>query len=271
MKPLFYGLTIAAAIAACVFSWQLKTKFEGQLETKNAAISATKKTAGESATEQGLLTGELGKLKDARDQEATLTASIEQLAASASKLKKDIATLDGKLDEQKAQFAELAHVQQQIQDILKTLPGGSDVNLENLADKVKEIEARRDAQQKELEELTTNVEGAKKAVAGNQDEISRLGEKETERTARFRHNSMESVVTAVNSDWGFVVIGAGSNTGFTPQTKLLIEREGRLIGEVKPSAIEPSQTIAEIDLDTIAPGARIQPGDRVILAEPATN
>ena len=98
-----------------------------------------------------------------------------------------------------------------------------------------------------------------------------MADRDASRDARIRRNAMESVVTAVNDDWGFVIIGAGSNTGFTPQTKLIIKREGRMIGEVKPSSIEPSQTIAEIDQDSIAPGVRIQPGDRVILSEPATN
>ena len=39
----------------------------------------------------------------------------------------------------------------------------------------------------------------------------------------------------------------------------------------RPSAIEPTQTIAEIDFKSMATGARIQPGDRVILAKPAAN
>jgi hypothetical protein len=82
---------------------------------------------------------------------------------------------------------------------------------------------------------------------------------------------MESVVTAVNQDWGFLVIGAGSNSGFTPQTSLIVQRDGRLIGRVRPSSIEPTQTIAEIDFKSIATGVRIQPGDRVMLATPATN
>jgi predicted RNase H-like nuclease (RuvC/YqgF family) len=271
MKPLFYGLTIAACIGACVFSLKLKTNFLDQQGKKNASIAETKKTEGLSKQESDKLNKETEILRLAKESQATLEESVATLNATANTLKREIAALDGKLDEQKAKFAELARVQQQIQDILKTIPGGGDVNLENLADKVKEIETKRDEKKKELDELMTNVEGAKKNVADNQAEISRLGDHETERAARFRHNSMESVVTAVNSDWGFIVIGAGSNTGFTPQTKLLVEREGRLIGEVKPSAIEPSQTIAEIDLDTIAPGARIQPGDRVILSEPATN
>jgi hypothetical protein len=40
---------------------------------------------------------------------------------------------------------------------------------------------------------------------------------------------------------------------------------------VRPSSIEPTQTIAEIDFDTLATGVRLQPGDRVITAKSATN
>jgi hypothetical protein len=82
---------------------------------------------------------------------------------------------------------------------------------------------------------------------------------------------MESVITAVSPDWGFVVIGAGSNTGFTPQTVLLVKRDGKLIGRVRPSAIERTQTIGDVILESLAPGVRLQPGDRVILAKPESN
>jgi hypothetical protein len=82
---------------------------------------------------------------------------------------------------------------------------------------------------------------------------------------------MEAVVTAVNQDWGFLVIGAGTNSGFAPQSSLLIERDGRKIGRVKPSAIGPNQTVAEIELESVASGVRLQPGDRVILATPSAN
>ena len=60
----------------------------------------------------------------------------------------------------------------------------------------------------------------------------------------------------------------GLATGITPQTTLLVKRDGRLIGRVRPSAIEPTQTIADIDLESLAAGVRLQPGDRVILATP---
>ena len=34
--------------------------------------------------------------------------------------------------------------------------------------------------------------------------------------------------------------------------------------------LEASQTIAEIEMDTLSPGVRLRPGDMVIMAEPAT-
>ena len=82
---------------------------------------------------------------------------------------------------------------------------------------------------------------------------------------------MESVVSAVNQDWGFLVIAAGSNSGFTPQTPLIVERDGKTLGRVRPSSVEPTQTIAEIDFNTLATGVRLQPGDRVITAKPSSN
>ena len=92
-----------------------------------------------------------------------------------------------------------------------------------------------------------------------------------ERSSRISGNAMEAVVTAVNQDWGFLVIGAGSNSGFTPQTSLIVQRDGRMIGRIRPSSIEPTQTIAEIDFNSLASGVRLQPGDRVMLAKPNTN
>jgi hypothetical protein len=92
-----------------------------------------------------------------------------------------------------------------------------------------------------------------------------------ERNSRIGQNSLEAVVTAVNPEWGFVVIGAGSNSGFTPQTSLIVQRDGRMIGRVQPSAIEPMQTIAEVDFKALPSGVRLQPGDRVILSKPTAN
>ena len=122
-----------------------------------------------------------------------------------------------------------------------------------------------------MEDKLTLVTAAEKRLSANKAEANRLTDKKMERNARIARNAMESVITAVSPDWGFVVIGAGSNTGFTPQTVLLVKRDGKLIGRVRPSAIERTQTIGDVILESLAPGVRLQPGDRVILAKPESN
>ena len=111
---------------------------------------------------------------------------------------------------------------------------------------------------------------ADKNLAKNRDEVSRLADRKVKRDSEIRRNSMEATVTAVNYEWGFVVVGAGSRSGFTPETTVLVKRDGRVLGQLNPSSIEPNQTIFEIDFDSMAPGVRIRPGDRVILSQPRT-
>ena len=143
--------------------------------------------------------------------------------------------------------------------------------LKDLAPRNRALLARRDDLQAKLDELETLVGSGEKALAARRSEIDTLMRRDIQRSARIARNSMEAVITAVNQDWGFLVIGAGANSGFTPQTSLLVQRDGQLVGRVTPSAIEPTQTIAEIDFDSLPAGARIQPGDRVILAKPNAN
>lgn len=269
MKAIFYILALLVTGGAAYLSNDNLKKFEQQKNDKLEALAAFKVMAKKGDDKEVQLKDEKAALEIARKDKADAESSIDTLVAKEKDLTSDLKDLESTLAEQKVKFADLKKIQDEVVSMMKE--AGDDVNLDNLAEKVGEVKADRDAKAKKFEELTSLVEAANKAVESNQAEIGRLADRSAARDSRIRRNAMESVVSAVNDDWGFVIIGAGSSTGFTPQTKLLVKRDGRLIAEVKPSSIEPSQTIAEIDLETLAPGARIQPGDRVILANPATN
>ncbi|MGE9269863.1 MAG: hypothetical protein ACQKBU_03595, partial [Verrucomicrobiales bacterium] len=176
-----------------------------------------------------------------------------------------------KLEEQDSEIASGQKAIAEAKLALEKLGFDGDVTADNIDAKIKELEDTRKVLIADIEELDTNIEASEKSVTRNRSEIARLASRKAERDARLRNNSLESVITAVDQDWGFVVIGAGSSSGFSPQTALIVKRDGRIIAEVKPSAIEASQTIAEIDYDTVVPGVRIQPGDQVILTKTATN
>ncbi|MCW1886110.1 hypothetical protein OKA04_15330 [Luteolibacter flavescens] len=267
MKAILYVLAILAIGGAGYFSLNAKTKFEDQRAKKEEKALAKEAKTKEGDAKDVELRDELALLDTATKKETDLSASVENLKAIERKLVADTKKVDGTLAEQKETFAKLEGIRAKADEILQ----GAGVTLQELPTKVAEIEEDKKAKTKALGEVQSLVEAAQKNVESNQAEIARLADRSAARNSRMRQNAMESVVTAVNDDWGFIVIGAGSSTGFKPETKLLVKREGRLIAEVQPSAIEPSQTIAEIDRETVAAGARIQPGDRVILANPATN
>lgn len=269
MKPLFHTLVILATGGAIFFSMKLSDNFKKQQELRLAANDENKVVTADADSTETNLKKEVGVLAKAVDDRTAGEQSVSQLKSAASGLKRDLAAQDALLAEQKADFDA---ANKAIEDLKVALKGlGDDVTLENLADKVKELDNKKLDLEKKSAELAELIASATKKRDSQKDENTRLADVKVKRDARIRQNSMESVITAVNQEWGFVMVGAGSNTGFTPQTKLLVERDGRRIGKIQPTSIEPNQTLADIDFDSLAEGVRLQPGDKVILAEPVSN
>jgi hypothetical protein len=269
MKAVFNIVLILAAGAAAFFSYSLSGKFQKE----QAARIETKSKEAEAATEADAteknLKNERVALAEATRQRDEVEQAIAALKSAEASLKRDIAGVDANLATQQAEFAELEKAIVEVQNQLKELDGN--ITIDNLGDEIVKIEESAKTKKARSEELLTLIEGAQKKISTSKAEAERLTTKVVESNVRISRNAMEAVVTAVNQDWGFLVIGAGSNSGFTPQTSLLVKRDGKLIGRVRPTAIEATQTIADIDLDSLAPGVRIQPGDRVILATPSAN
>jgi uncharacterized protein YoxC len=269
MKAIAYVVAILILGGAAYFTLEHSRKF-GELETVRLATIASNVAVSASAdAKEADLRKANEELAAAQKTRAELSAALDLLKATATQVKNEAADLDRTLEAQDAEFAELKKTLEAVAAALKEL--GEGINIENLPDKIKELEDDVAGRKEKLGELETLVAAAEKALATKRDEIDRLVRRETQRTARIGRNSMEAVVTAVNQDWGFLVIGAGSNSGFAPQTPMLVQRDGRVVARITPSAIEPNQTIAEIDFKSMAVGTRIQPGDRVILAKPAAN
>ena len=269
MKAIPYFLAILVAAGAAFFSFSHSGKFQDLQKERLSTIDSNKQTTAKADAADKNIKDEKALLVASQDKQELVTQSISTLKAAGSALKSDVSKLDSEIEVQNGEFTQL---EKALEEVNKTLAGlGGGVTLDNLAEKIAEIEQSKKDKQAKFDELQTLVGGAEKSLATNRAEADRLVTRGIERNSRISRNSMEAVVTAVNQEWGFLVIGAGSNSGFTPQTSLLVERDGRKIGRVRPSSIEPTQTIAEIDLESLAAGVRLQPGDRVILATPTSN
>ncbi len=273
MKAILYVVAILITGGAAYFSLEHSRKFGDVQQVRLETISKNKTvTANNDATKV-----DLGKeekvLETSQTNRETLDASITALKSNAGTLERDMAEIDNDISAQAQEFAELEKIRKEVTEILESM--GESLGLEvtdtNLPEIIQQIEDDKKARIVSLDEKNTLIGTAEKLLVQNRDEADRLVKRKVERDARISRNSMQSVITAVNQDWGFLVIGAGSNSGFTPQTALTVQRDGRYIGRVRPSSIEPTQTIAEIDFNSLATGVRLQPGDKVILSKPTSN
>lgn len=269
MKAIFYVVAILVAAGAGYFSYDHSQKFEALEKDRVTTIATNKQTTADADVADTNIKKEKALLAASVERRELLTQSVASLKASGTGLENDVARLDTDLKAQAEEFAQLQKALDEVNLILATLGGG--VTLETLPEKIQQIDDDKKGKQKKLEDLETLVGGAEKNLATSRAESDRLTKRMMNRATRIGRNAMEAVITAVNQDWGFIVIGAGSNSGFTPQTTLIVQRDGHQIGRVRPSSIEPTQTIAEIEFDSLTAGVRLQPGDRVILAKPTSN
>ncbi len=269
MKFVFSILAILVCGGAAYFTLTQTEMFEENQTKRFEAIDTNKRVEATIAETEAEIEKEKGLLEISKVNLATVKASIDSLIPNRNNLKSESAKLDLELAEQKVQLDDVKKALAEIQKIMDDL--GGDVNMENIGEKIAEVEEDIKVKRNELDKLNTSIEESEKSLATKKEEVGRLASRKEARNLRIKGNAMEARVTAVDQDWGYLIIGAGSNSGFTPQTSLLVQRDGILIAMVKPSSIEPTQTIAEIDAKSVSPGVRIQPGDKVILAKPATN
>jgi hypothetical protein len=269
MKAIAYIIAIAIALGAAFFSFSHSSKF-AELEKKHlSAMTAAQEVNAKLAAAEKNIKDEKALTVAAEDKLETAKQNISSIKTAGATYSTQATKLDAQLVQQ---ASEQVLLDKTLEDVKSSLQGlGTDVTMDNLAEKIVEIDEGIKTKKTKLEELETLTAGAEKLLTSNRAEAGRLATRYVERNARIRRNATQAVVTAVNQEWGFLVIGAGSNSGFSPQTSLLVQRDGVKIGRVKPSSIEPNQVIAEIDLDSLATGVRIQPGDQVLLATPAAN
>jgi hypothetical protein len=269
MKALLQIILIAICGAGVFFAQQTNVKFQEQKTTYLKTVDDNKKLAADIKVGEKELSDEKTGLKDAETDFNDKQATLDTLVSNEKTMKRQLGESEAKLEEQAVEIKAQQQLLQSVKDAF-TKEAGEGITLDNIGSKIEELEAKKKDQTKKFEEVSTLAAGAEKTVSDNKMKIAELAGRKAKRDERISANAKEAVITAVDADWGFVIIGAGSNVGFTPQTKLLVKRDGVMIGRITPTSIEPSQTIGEIDRESLAPGVSFQVGDRVILAVPAT-
>lgn len=266
MKSFLYVLALALSIAAGTLSWSNIAKHEKQLQDttdldkRNANLETDiSKLKKELKTESDNLITEKRNL-------AETNAEIENLDSKIGTLKRSLTSLDAKIA---AQEEELNQDKKLIAEI-EALAGEENLTIDQVPDQVEKLEQERKDLSKRHSELVSNVEILQADVDKNNSEISELQRRDRERAKSLRANGLASLITAVNSDWGFVIIKPHPDANITVDSQLIVVRGPHHIGRLKINSVEPNRIIADVDYSSLAEGARIRPGDKVILATART-
>jgi hypothetical protein len=271
MKFIFPILAILVCAGGAYFSLQLSENFQITQDARLLALTTNKavtanidKTNSEIESERKLLDEAKTKLAVAAEKLNAALPEIVSLRKELSKLKANI----------KAQELVLETNQKNLEEVKQLLSdsGLSDsVDAASLADRIAEFEEKSKELGEKKAEYETLITEAEEQLKKKKSQLQVLVDRKKSRDQGIALNALEARILSVDMEWGFVVIGAGENSGFKPQTPLLVKRDGRYIGKIEPYSVEATQTIGEIDFKSLSTGVRIQPGDLVILAKPNSN
>lgn len=258
------GLTIAGSVVAAYFSNEEKQMFENTIgqrrsyEAKFEEMYNLERDREAKAEEMKKLRATAKQDKD--DTEASITSADRKQ----QELKREDTQVSGELSKAKG---ELDTLNNQLAEMAKAV-GDLGVNFDTIGGAITDLENDVRDKNTKNEELKVVREGAVKKVQGEESEIGRRQGVQSDWRALVRRNGTEATITAVNPDWGFVVINAGESAKIDPAVPLIVTRNGKRVGQLRIVSVEKNQTVADVVPGSVREGDAIAPGDTVILKTP---
>ena len=266
MKPIhiFYILSLLVTGAAAYWSFDNKGKLEAEItlfqETRTTKDSVEKTEDRTNDT----LTETEATLETAQQKNAELIADMENMKSREGSMNKAKEKAQVAIDEAEARLAEFAKIKAEIDEQLK----GVNVAWAQIPAEIKRLQEVRKKKGDDLDLLNEFIAKLTKDVADKRASNTRESDRLSKIRTKIARNAKVGAITSVNSTWGFVIVNLGTNnSNVTPQSKLLVTRNGRLLGRLTPNSVEASQTVCDLNARDINPGVRIQPGDQVTLAD----
>lgn len=268
MKLIVYIIALVAICGAAFMSMQNISNHEEQLTlTKEGKVNVTKKKVQvanreeERKTEEGLRNEE-----NERNRELIATEELKQ------KDKRDVtnqsegfdADLERLLGEKEVINQTIAEIERELEGVNVPLDEVESF-VTNLEDTKKDLNKTNIALLEETDEFTG-------FVANNKAVLTDFQVAQGKRRANLNANKISSLITAVDNEWGFVVVKPHEGAMIKSSSKLVVVRGNKHIGRLNINAIEgeAGRVLANIDYSSLVKGMKIRPGDRVILSEPLT-
>ncbi len=221
---------------------------EAEIETRSEKIADLEESLSTTKTELETATSR------ASEAEQNLESTRAELSVATNKATSLEQLLEGKnteITDLKGQLASLKESQP------PTVEGAPTTPETETAGQVAQLQQQLEAAELEAGLMAEKVEAAQSRVAALEREAAR-------REGQIMAKGLQGQVLAVNPAWNFVVLSLGDRQGVAPNAEMLVRRGGRMIGKIRVTSVEKSNSIADIVSGSVPVGMAIQPGDTVI-------
>ncbi len=233
-KKIFYILSVLVTIAAAIFSFQNSKKLQAEIDL--FAEEQTLKIGTEKVEEKKKedLANTKKALGDAEQVNAELVQAMGNMRSREGALNKSKEKAQVEIEEHDAALAKLAEAKAVIDEALK----GVNVAWPQVPAEIKRLQELRKKKGDDLDLLNEHIAKLTKEVADKEASNAREGDRLTKIRTKIARNAKVGAITSVNSTWGFVIVNLGTNnSNVTPQSKLLVTRDGRLVGRLTPNSV----------------------------------
>ena len=264
-EALTYSLAIVAIAVSGFFGWNAKEKYVEKTKERIILEGENKTLSANIEREEGNKEAATQAKELALEEKSKAKAELDSAKSQASEFANTLDSVSGDLE---VAAAEKKKIDASMEALRGKFPG---IELEEVPRVVKDMEANQKRLVGEEEDASLVKKRLEEDIAKNLAESSRIAEKNLQSIKRVEGNTFQATIVAVDNDWNFVVIGAGEKSGLTGSSKLLIQRDGRLLGKLLISKLEPNTAVADVEPGSLRNGVALQAGDQVILESVSAN
>lgn len=247
-------LAMAALIGAIFFGIMNQQTLNAQVEK----ISQLDQQFG--AVSRDVVEAE-GKLQEASTALAAANTAKQEVQGRLSLTKNDLMRKDTETKRLDETLTKMTSRMEELK-IMEDKLGG--MTPEQLNRDLETVNSQYAAKQEEMKKLESDLLAANTKSEENATKIEKLKAAEEQRRKQIAGNALQATIIAVNQDFGFVIVNAGSDLGVTADTSFLVQRDVDRIGRLRIVSVEPTLTVADIVPGSLSPGARIMVRDKVI-------
>ena len=263
MKTLLIAVACAGIGAAGIFSYMEIATHQAELDSTLEKKAKIVNVENAYVRMQKEYDSEKELKKKAEDSLNEMKAEIELKESQKLALKRQLKDLDNKIASQLEEIEEVDALISKVKGAFQ----GQEVALDQVPEFVEKLNDERKELEKKSEELAIAEEETQAELDSNNVVLVGLNKREAERVESLRQNGLSSIITAVNSSWGFVIIKPHPNAIINSDSNMIIVRGAQHIGRIHINSVENNRVVADIDFDSLVSGARVRAGDRVILAK----